>query len=177
MPVPSDEWICLQFSPVCLLSHTAVRYTGHLEVRHQVQQCQWRKEHEDAHYAACLFCYEREYAVLMRSHSIFACIANKHRVKIGEPDAPVASAEQGGQLIVHSWGQLQAADHNLCCVTYQMKLVAHGTLKMLSLHSKKEHLNRPHHYTIQQSLQKLLTIELKTSQFFSSIRMVALTIE
>ena len=42
-----------------------------------MQQRQWRKEHEDAHYAACLFRYEREYAVLMRSHSNFACIDDK----------------------------------------------------------------------------------------------------
>ena len=123
-----------------------------------MQQRQWRKEHEDAHYAACLFPYERKYAVLMRSHSNFACIDDKHRVKIGELDAPVASAEQGRQVIVHSGMQLQAADHEFmkfsiipswfCCVTYQMKSVVHGTvtLEMLWLCSKKEHLNRPHHY-------------------------------
>ena len=33
-PVPSDEWICVLFSPVCLSSHTALRYTGRLQVRH-----------------------------------------------------------------------------------------------------------------------------------------------
>ena len=31
----------------------------------------------------------------MRSHPNFACIDDKHRVKIGEPDAPVVSAERG----------------------------------------------------------------------------------
>ena len=30
-PVPSDEWICLQFVPTSLSSHTALRYTGKLE--------------------------------------------------------------------------------------------------------------------------------------------------
>ena len=84
------------------------------------------------------FCYDREYAVLMRSHSNFACIDDKHRVKIGEPDAPVASAERGRQFIVHSGMQLQAADHDFVsyllwfyCVTNQTKLVAHCTLEML----------------------------------------------
>ena len=57
------------------------------------------------------FCYDREYAVLMISHSNFACIDDKHRVKIGEPDAPVASMERG-QVIVHSGMWLQAADHD-----------------------------------------------------------------
>ena len=52
----------------------------------------------------CLFCYERKYAVLVRSHSIFVCIDDKHRIKIGELDAHVASAERarGRQVIVRS---------------------------------------------------------------------------
>ena len=30
----------------------------------------------------------------MRRYSTFACIDDKHRIKIGEPGAPVASAER-----------------------------------------------------------------------------------
>ena len=59
-PVPSDEWIHLQFAPVCVLACTALRYTGRLQVRHRVQQRQWRKQHEESHYAACIYRYERE---------------------------------------------------------------------------------------------------------------------
>ena len=110
IPVPSDEWICLQFSPVCQSSHTKVRYTGRLQVKHKVQQRQWRKQHEDSHYTACLFRYEREYAVLMRRYSTFACIDDKHRIKIGEPGTPMASAERGRQVIVHSGTSLQQHD-------------------------------------------------------------------
>ena len=69
-----------------------------------VQQRQWRQQHEHSHYA-CLFRYEREYAVLMRPYSIITCIDEKHRVKIGEPDAPVVSDERGRQVIVHSGRQ------------------------------------------------------------------------
>ena len=111
-PVLSDEWIRLQFSPACLTSHTVLRNKGLLEVRHRVQQHQWRKEHEDSHYAACLFQYEREYAVLVRTCSTFVCIDDKHRVNIKEPDAFVASAERGRQVIVHSGTRLEAADHD-----------------------------------------------------------------
>lgn len=71
-----------------------------------VQQRQWGQQHEHSHYATCLFQYERKYAVLMRPYSIITCIDEKHRVKIGEPDAPVASAERGRQVIVHSGRQL-----------------------------------------------------------------------
>ena len=35
-PVPSDEWIRLQFAPVCVSACTALRYTGRLQVRHRV---------------------------------------------------------------------------------------------------------------------------------------------
>lgn len=37
---------------------------------------------------------------------------DKHRIKVGEPDAPVASAERGRQVIVHSGTRLEAADHD-----------------------------------------------------------------
>ena len=51
--VPSDGWIRLQFTPSCVSSHTALRYTGRLKVR-RVQQRQWRKHHEDSHYSGML---------------------------------------------------------------------------------------------------------------------------
>eukprot|EP00731_Ephydatia_muelleri_P010010 Em0005g596a len=98
--VPSDEWIRLQFAPSCVSSHTALRYTGKLQVCHKVQQRQWRKQHEDSHYAACIYRYQREYAVQMQQQCVFVCIDDKHRVKIGEPNCPVASAERGRQVIV-----------------------------------------------------------------------------
>ena len=110
--VPSDEWIRLQFSPSCQSSHAQLRYTGHLKVKHMVQQRQWRKQHEDAHYATCLFRYEREYALLVKDHAIFACIDDKHRIKVGEPNAPVSSAERGRQVIVHSGTSLQSSDYD-----------------------------------------------------------------
>ena len=37
-----------------LSSHTALPYTGKLEVKRQVQQSQFTKHHPDSHYAACL---------------------------------------------------------------------------------------------------------------------------
>ena len=77
-----------------------------------VQQRQWWKQHEDSHYAACLFRYEREYALLVKDHAIFACIDDKHWIKVGEPDAPVASAERGRQVIVHSGTSLESSDHD-----------------------------------------------------------------
>ena len=51
--------------------------------------------------------------MLMTKYSTFVCSDNKHGIKIWEPDAPVASAECGRQVIVHSGTSLQAADHDL----------------------------------------------------------------
>ena len=110
--IPCDEWIRIQFAPVCTSSSTALRFTGRLKVKHRVQQRQWQKQHIDSHYAACIYGYERAYAVLMRQHAVFLSIDDKHRVKIGEPDLPVASAERGRQVVVPVGSQLLAADHD-----------------------------------------------------------------
>ena len=111
-PIPSDEWIRLQFAPASLSSHTALRYTGKLEVKRQVQQRQFRKSHPDSHYAACLYRYQREYAIQVRNYAVFVCLDDKHKVKVGEPQAPVAAAERGRQVIVHTQARLQACDHD-----------------------------------------------------------------
>jgi len=46
-PVPSNEWIHLQFCPSCQSSHTQLQHTGNLKGKHMVQQRQWWKQHED----------------------------------------------------------------------------------------------------------------------------------
>ena len=60
-----------------------------------IQARQFRKSHEDSHYAAALFRYMREMSVLFREHSVFVCLDDKNRCKIGEPCFPVAAAERG----------------------------------------------------------------------------------
>ena len=77
-----------------------------------VQQRQWRKEHIDAHYGACIFRYLRECALLFRGHCMFDCVDDKHRVKVGEPSCPVAAAERGRQVVVRSGTSFQVADHD-----------------------------------------------------------------
>ena len=82
-PIPSDELIRLQFVPAHKSYKTAAKYTCQLEVKKQIQQRQWRKEHEDSHYGACIFRYMREYAVLLRRFAMFVCLDDKHKVKVG----------------------------------------------------------------------------------------------
>ncbi len=65
-PTPCDELVRLQFVPAHKSYRTASKYTSFLQVKKKVQQRQWRMEHEDSHYASCIFRYMREYALLFR---------------------------------------------------------------------------------------------------------------
>ena len=62
-----------------------------------------------------------KYAVLIRSHFIFVCINDKHWIKIGELDAPVASVERGRQIIVRSGMLLQATEDTIEKLYYYAK--------------------------------------------------------
>ena len=54
----------------------------------------------------------REYAVLLRGHCHFVSIDDKHKVKIGEPEFPVASAERGRRVLVGGDETFAVADHD-----------------------------------------------------------------
>ncbi len=111
-PIPSQEWLRLQFWPKTPRTHAALHYTGRLNVKFMIQQRQFRKEHEDGHYAAALFRYEREYSVRMRDHCNFVCVDDKHRAKVGEPGYPVAAAERGRRVIVARNSTFEVGDHD-----------------------------------------------------------------
>ena len=70
-----------------------------------VQARQFRKSHEDAHYEAALFRYQRELAVRNRSDAIYVCMDDKHHIKVGEPKYPVAAT-------VRSNESFEVADHD-----------------------------------------------------------------
>ena len=54
----------------------------------------------------------REYALLVRNHCIFASIDDKHKIKVGEPSCPVASAERGRRVLVRSDETFVVSDHD-----------------------------------------------------------------
>ena len=56
----------------------------------------------DAHYASYIFRYLRECVLLFQKFCGFACVDDKHRVKVGEPSCPVAAAERGRHRAVAS---------------------------------------------------------------------------
>ena len=113
-PIPSQAWVHLNFCPRNPHSLVAQRYTGRLQAKHMIQKRQFRKSHPDSHYCAAIFRYMRDYAIKFRDISLFACIDDKHRVKVGEPGYPVAAAERGRQVIVSSQNTFAVGDHDFC---------------------------------------------------------------
>ena len=63
---PSEEWLRLQFLPMDPLASSAVHYSGRLQVKFAVQSMVLRANHEDDHYAAAVFKYQRAMAVDLR---------------------------------------------------------------------------------------------------------------
>lgn len=84
---------------------STLHYTGRLYVKYMIQVRQFRKDHEDAHYAAAIFRYLREMA-------IFVCMDDKHRIKVGEPGFTVAAAERGRHVLVSRNVNFEMADHD-----------------------------------------------------------------
>ena len=111
IPIPSASYLRLQFWPKNPTHKSALHYTGLFDLKFKIQTRQLRSDHEDAHYAAALYKYLRSYAVNFSDYCTFACIDDKHNVKVGEPGLPVASADRGKQVIVGQ-SQFSAADHD-----------------------------------------------------------------
>ena len=68
---PSEEWVRVQFWPKTP-SKAAMHYTVRLKVKFKIQHRQWRRDHIDSHYAAALFHYMREYALMVQDYCLFA---------------------------------------------------------------------------------------------------------
>lgn len=95
----------LQFWPKNNHAQAKVHYTSRFKVKYMVQARQFRKDHEDMHYAAVIFRYQRKF----RHHSIFMCMDDKHR---REPNYPVAAAERGRRVLVAKNESFEVGDHD-----------------------------------------------------------------
>ena len=93
-----------------------MQYTGRLNVRYMIQKRQFRKTHDDAHYAAALYRYMREYALKLREYCTMVSIDDKHRLKVGEPGFPVAAAERGRRVMVRAGITFKVRDHDFTII-------------------------------------------------------------
>ena len=111
-PIPSIQWLRLQFWPRNKHAATSRYFTGKLKLKFMVQSRQFRSSHVDVHYASALFRYEKEFAIQFRDNTEFFCMDDKHTCKIGEPNHPVAAVERGKKVIVNLNKSFQVADHD-----------------------------------------------------------------
>ena len=125
VPVPSAQWLRLQFWPKNPTAKISLQYTGRLKVKHLVQKRQLRKDHEDAHYASALFRYEKEMAIKFRSHTAFVSMDDKHKVPVGEPGYPVACVERGKKVLCAVDKPVTVGDHvfTRCSLTPSVALI------------------------------------------------------
>ena len=122
VPVPSEQWLRLQFWPKDPTVRSSLQYTGRLKVKYLVQKRQLRKYHEDAHYASALFRYEKEMAIKFRSYATLVSMDDKHKVPVGEP---VACVERGKKVLCAIDKPFTAGDHDStrCSLTPSVALI------------------------------------------------------
>ncbi|KAK6177156.1 hypothetical protein SNE40_015315 [Patella caerulea] len=117
-PIPSNEWVRLQFWPTNPNTITALRYTARFEVKFTIQSRQIRGQHEDSHYVAVQLQYIKAFAVKYREFTDFLWIDDKAIVPIGEPGLPVSTGVRphNHSLAPKSGPSISALDHdyNVC---------------------------------------------------------------
>ncbi|CAG8612740.1 7401_t:CDS:2, partial [Scutellospora calospora] len=84
-PIPSAQWLRLQFWPKNPTQLSSLQFTGRLPLKFMVQTHQLCAYHQDTHYASALYRYEKEFA---------------HRCKVREPEFPIAAVERGKKVVV-----------------------------------------------------------------------------
>ena len=73
-PISSIEWTRLQFWPKTPAAKSSLHHTGRFKMKYMIQQWQWRHSHVDAHYAAAISRYMREYVLVLREYCAFVCL-------------------------------------------------------------------------------------------------------
>ena len=99
-PIPSIQWLRLQFWPQRSTAATSKYFTGKIKLKFMVQSRQFRCFHVDAHYTSALFRYQKEFAIRFRDYANIFCMDDKHSFKVGEPSCPVAAVDRGKRVIV-----------------------------------------------------------------------------
>ena len=112
-PIPSQSLVRLQFAPRNPYTHRALNFTSRIQVQYKVQRRQLRVGHEDAHYCAAQFKYQRAKAVEMRENAALFFCDDKAKVPIGEPGIAVSTGVRGKKTIAPVSSVLSATDHDM----------------------------------------------------------------
>ena len=84
-----------------------------------VQQRNIRKFSPDDHYCNALFKYAEQLAIKFSDHCAFISTDDKCKIKVGEPNFPVAAVAHGKRVLVSKEQVLEVADHD----TSSIKLI------------------------------------------------------
>ena len=113
-PVPSNEWIRLQFWPSDPYTSRAMHHTGRFDIKFRVQSRLVRAEHPDSKYVAVQYKYLKHFAVKFREYCLMICLDDKANVPVGEPGRPQATGVRGHNRSLASLEgpNLSALDHD-----------------------------------------------------------------
>ena len=113
-PVPSLEWVRLQFWPSNQYTMRALKYTAKFRVKFGVQVRQLHRDHQDSHYVSALLQYVRSFAVSYSDHCTLVSVDDKAIIPVGEPNCPVSTGvrEHNRSLMSLDSPQLLALDHD-----------------------------------------------------------------
>ena len=123
--VPSLQWLRWQFWPSRKNLAKAKHMTGKLKIKYMVQSRQLRKTHIDSYYRASYFRYLKEYTIKYRDYVNLICEDNKHTVKIGEHEFPVAAIERVKAVLVNANKSFVVADHDFTKSTFTPTFLFH----------------------------------------------------
>ena len=127
-PIPSPQWVKLQFWPKNPIAKASLQYTGKLRVKFMVEAHQTRMWYQDAHYASAIFHHLKMLAIQYRDLCELVFMDDKHKCKVGEPNAPVAAVERGKAVVVSVDGKkFSALDHDFtrCSITPSVTMFCH----------------------------------------------------
>ena len=94
-PIPSLEWIRLQFWPTNQYTATALRYTGRFKVKFAVQVRQLHRDHRDSHYVSAILQYVKAFGVRFCSYCQYVSVDDKANIPIGDLGCPLATGVRG----------------------------------------------------------------------------------
>lgn len=91
---------------------SASQYTGRFPLKHRIQSRQFNAFHIDAHYAAALQKYLKEFAVLNRDFYVLLSVDDKNHIPVGEPGVLIATIYRSKKAVTHVNIPNIAADHD-----------------------------------------------------------------
>ena len=110
--IPSDQTVYYGFEPANRFTASAKYHNGKLDLKLKMQKRQINQFHPDGHYAAAIFQYFKEFAVMYKEVTTLVCVDDKALIPLGEPGVPLATTARAKSAVVISTEPMMSADHD-----------------------------------------------------------------